>query len=856
MEHIAKERMISEFIPYRSMVDLNTVKTADNSYLRVIKLQGVPFESADDYNINGWCKQLNNLLKSIAGTEVAVWSHIVRRKTSLFPRGEFKNSFAKQFNEKYKAHINKESMLINELYLSIIFREKEEGAVTGIVDAVKGIFSKKTKNSILADQERAIEKLKQITAEVLNSLSEYKPELLGAYTLKKISKKVDGIESSYFSEEKIIDYSDYKPSDGHIYSELLEFLSYLLNSSVERVKMPNGEVHNYLPTSRIMWNDTVTMIENLKGEVFGSSLGITSYQDYTSPIMLDDLLDVDVEFILSQSLTFINRSSAMSKIKMQFDRMESTEDVGFSQQEELVNAMDDLKSHRFDMGNYSFSLFVKSDTLALLKENIAIVGSILMNNGLKWAVEDIAAQASYLSMLPANFKFRPRIAMITTHNFAGLAPLHGFPIGQYSGNQWGEAVTMFKTTAGSPYYFNFHSSDMKQDFDESLEDEFIEDVASNDESFDLANTIVAGQSGAGKTVLQGVLLAQCQKFDTPENPATFICTDSEKGMSITIKAMGGKFFDLSPENTRQTFNPFLLPYSISNVSFLLDLIKVMVEDNQYSISPSDEKLLTGEISRLLKMENVKVKRLHQLRNVLNTSESDGVYKRLEKWCVGGIHGWVFDNENDNFDVENQKLLCFEMSNFLENNEIRPAISMYFFHRLAEAMDKRRLIIFLDEFWQVLQDEYFSKKIKGLLKRIRKQNGFLVMFTQSPSDFIDSPISRTLIEQTSTQILLPNEKGKWEEYKTFGLSEAEFEVLMSLSKGSRRFLIRQNGASVLAELNLKGFTHELGVFSANTKTMEAVEKLENVFGEEPDKWLGHFYNYLDGKKVYFENKEVI
>ena len=65
---------------------------------------------------------------------------------------------------------------------------------------------------------------------------------------------------------------------------------------------------------------------------------------------------------------------------------------------------------------------------------------------------------------------------------------HNFPVGQASGNHWGDAITVLETTSGTPYYFNFHDGD-------------------------LGNFTVIGPSGSGKTVVLSFLLAQAAKFE-------------------------------------------------------------------------------------------------------------------------------------------------------------------------------------------------------------------------------------------------------------------------------------------------------------------------------------------------------
>ena len=64
-----------------------------------------------------------------------------------------------------------------------------------------------------------------------------------------------------------------------------------------------------------------------------------------------------------------------------------------------------------------------------------------------------------------------------------------------------------------------------------------------------------------------------------------------------------------------------------------------------------------------------------------------------------------------------------------------------------------------------------------LKTIRKKNAIMVFANQSPSDVLNNPIARTVVEQTSTQIMLPNEKADEEEYvKFFKATPEEYNIV--------------------------------------------------------------------------------
>jgi len=118
---------------------------------------------------------------------------------------------------------------------------------------------------------------------------------------------------------------------------------------------------------------------------------------------------------------------------------------------------------------------------------------------------------------------------------------------------------------------------------------------------------------------------------------------------------------------------------------------------------------------------------------------------------------------------------------------------------------------------------------------------MCLATQSASDVLDSPISRTIIEQTPTKILFPNPDASEAEYvEGFGLSEREFKLIKEqLEPGSRQFLVKQGHYSVVCQLDLKGFDAELKVISGRASSVETLQRIMAEVGPEPDRWLPVF-----------------
>jgi type IV secretion system protein VirB4 len=118
---------------------------------------------------------------------------------------------------------------------------------------------------------------------------------------------------------------------------------------------------------------------------------------------------------------------------------------------------------------------------------------------------------------------------------------------------------------------------------------------------------------------------------------------------------------------------------------------------------------------------------------------------------------------------------------------------------------------------------------------------MCLATQSASDVLDSPISRTIIEQTPTKVFFPNSDASFEEYtEGFGLTEREFKLIKEeLEPGSRMFLVKQGHYSVVCQLDLKGFDAELAVISGRASQVERMYSIMAEVGADSTQWLPTF-----------------
>ena len=777
-----RERPAAGFIPLSSHIDPKTIKTRNGDFLRVWRIGGISHESADPQDIQVRMDGINQLYRSIGTANVAVWTHNVRRCVTDRLTAHYDNSFCRHLDRKYYDSFSGYRMMANELYLTVVYRP--------VLSRVIKAFSragKRTIDEIRREEKEALKAVEEISNVVEQSLKRYDVEALGAYEISGVT-----------------------------FSSALEFFGFLINGEWQRIPLPKGPLNEYLTTSRLFFGSESVEIRCSSGDTrFASALDFKDYPSVSEPGMLDGLMYENYEYILAQSFSFMSKYDAKKFLDHQSKQLENAQDAATSQIEEMYEALDQLISGEFNMGEYHSSMMIFGSDIRALNGNVASARAGLQDQGFLTAKVDLSLEALYWAQLPGNWRYRPRIARLTSRNFAGLNSYHNFASGKRDGNPWGQAVTLLKTPSGQPYYFNFHSTRTEED----SEDKKV-----------LGNTKIIGQSGSGKTVLLSMLLCQSQKYKP-----TCVFFDKDRGAEIVIRAMGGKY--LAIENGKPSgFNPFQIESTESNILFLEALVKNLVAGQGGHLSAKDEQEIAHAIRTVMRMP-LELRRISTVQQNLIDIGDESVAKRLRKWCHGGSLSWVLDNDYDEMDFSTHTTYGFDGTEFLDNPEVRTPISMYLLHRMEAIIDGRRFMYFMDEFWKWLLDDYFSDFAFNKQKTIRKQNGLGVFATQSPSDVLKSTVSRAIIEQCATDIYLPNPKADRAEYvEGFKLSETEFDIVSNLGEDSWMFLVKQGHNSAIASLDLRGFDDELVVLSGSLDNLALLDEIMADVGDDPETWL--------------------
>lgn len=790
-------------IPYRVHLSPHVVRTEAGDYVQVFRLDGASFETADDDVLNNWHERLNVLWRNIAGPNVALWVHVVRRRERVLAADvQESGGFAERLAKRYQARLSTETLMVNELYLSVIYRPIA-GAAPNLIAR---LMRSPTSGSDAMERADALDACEKLAQTVSSSLTRYDPERLGVY--------VEGARH---------------------HSRVLEFFGLLLNGEPVPVPLPVAPIDEVLATTRLIFGSETVEYRLPTQTRFGAVLGIKEYATPTTVGMYDALLSAPFEFVLTQSFSFVSKAAGQGLLQRQYNQMANAGDFAVSQAEQLKDALDELTSNEFVMGDHHFTLQILTSVAArqaganneqrlkALNDDVALARTILADTGLTTAREDLALEAAFWAQLPGCFAMRPRKAPTTSRNLCAMAPFHNFPAGRPTGNHWGDALAMLVTSARSPYFFSLHASDPRDPDGGSRKD--------------TGHTFICGPTGSGKSVLIGFLVTMLAR-----QGATQVLFDKDRGLEILTRALGGTYLPLK-NGVPTGFNPLQLSPTPENIEFLKIWLRALVRGT-VPLTIREEADLDAALLGTLALD-APSRRLSRLIEFTDATRAEGIHMRLSRWCDSsrGDYAWVFDNVEDSLAglLERASLFGVDVTDFLDNALTRSPVTLYLFHVIRQLLDGRRFVCWMDEFWKLLADPAFEGFAKDGPKTWRKLNGVMCLATQSASDVLDSPISRTIIEQTPTKILFPNPDANEAEYvEGFGLSEREFKLLKEqLEPGSRQFLIKQGHYSVVCQLDLKGFDAELKVISGRASTVEELHRVMSRAGSDPQKWLPIF-----------------
>ncbi len=332
-------------------------------------------------------------------------------------------------------------------------------------------------------------------------------------------------------------------------------------------------------------------------------------------------------------------------------------------------------------------------------------------------------------------------------------------------------------------------------------------------SFENANEVVFGKSGAGKSFLVKLEILRQMMFD-----AEILIIDPEDEYKMLCHALDGEYINFS-KSSEVKINPFaLLAEDMTDAQLgikilsLHGLLKAMLGD----MSPTQEAIMDRSLVLCYKQKGITpdtatykneppiLEDLYKTLLNMEEPEAKDLSFRLEKYIKGGFSGLF--NQQTNYNIKNQ-LTVFSLKQL--EDVLRPiamhVVLDFIWNRVRAKLKKRILIV--DEAWYLMKHPDSASFLQGIAKRARKYFLGVTTLTQDIEDFLSSDYGKSILSNSSIQILLKQNSSEVETLaKTLSLSEGEKQFLVTAQVGEGLLFAGQN--HITAQFVASSFEYDL------------------------------------------------
>jgi len=784
------EARISKHLPFAYLEEDNLIRTKNGDFMAVLKIEGISWDTLEDRELNFQQTLRAQLFGALADPRFAVYHTIIRSQAKTLMNSTYHSPIAQQINSAYQQSLAERPVFVNDLYLVLI---------------LKGAGSK---------GNRITSRFKQWFSQVSHRLAQTQEDLIrqdAIKTLHEVTLRFLAVLEKY----KIRKLQHFTTAEG-TFSEQLQFLGRLINWQDQPMLAIDSDISQYLPKQQLFFGaKAIESLDNLDQSRFATVLSLKEYPNSTYPGMMDYLLQLPVELIVTQSFAPLHRRQSRENLELQLRRLHQARDPDQKGIQQLQQALGQVVSGEFGFGFHHLTVLVLADDLAQLEKNVAMVDKRLSECGIVAVRERLNLEAAFWAQFPGNFHYIVRKTPITTDNFAALCSLNNDPVGHPSGNHWGEAVTLLKTPSNLPYYFNFHAP-----------------------GSDVGHTLILGMTGSGKTLLTCFLIAATMKFQT-----RVFYFDKDHGAEAFMRSLGADYINIG-QGRSAGLNPLQLPPTPQNRRFLADWLGSLLTAFGDPLTSDDLAIIHNAVQLNYDKLAPEQRTLKNLAEAFGRAGPGTLRHRIDQWHSGQAFSEYFGSEQDHLRLDNP-CYCFEMGYLLQraNTTALPSVLLYLFYRIELALEhsgNKPTIICLDEAWSLLNNPIFSENIKNWLKTFRKRNAIVLMLSQEVSDITGADVSASINAETITKIFFPDPAPNKEIYNNiFQLSEREIALLKEYSAGKRYFLIKQPHESAFASLDLTGMLEWIPLLSSNTATTQLLYRLIKEHGQNPEAWVPHY-----------------
>lgn len=473
------------------------------------------------------------------------------------------------------------------------------------------------------------------------------------------------------------------------------------------------------------------------------------------------------------------------------------------QADEIHEAINELRGKKAVFGQLTSTIIVKDKNYSKLQEKVNTIKTITSFHGF-WCKDDtLNTFHSYFGAMAGNNMLNKRTGLTSSTSLLCMVststPFLGF---KYNECLKENALMHALTDSEDIYNFNLHVGDV-------------------------GHTLIVGPTGAGKSVLLGLIASQFMRYKN----AKVIFFDKNKSSEVLCRCSGGQFYDIGSDFSFQIMEKI---NDEKYKSFVREWLFSIVYLEKEELSIEEKNLITDTLN-LLSQKSEKYRTFTSFIGFLTNNRLKRIYENY----VSGTYKKYFNRENK---VEKNNFVVYEMNSILKDTKLVNFILSYLFFTIEhEMLDGKPTLILIDEAWVSLNNEHMKKQIEEWLRELRKKNASVIFATQNLLEIDRSSIAPVIFESCKTKIMLPNERAftSSELYGKIGLSEEEIGKVQGATPQEEYFVKNEIGSALIRFELGKEAVYYVGSnhVSDGEKIKEISEKTNNI-DEINKKWLDY------------------
>lgn len=749
-EYRHRRDRLADFLPWAALVAKGVVLNKDGAFQRTARFRGPDLESSTASELVAITSRLNNALRRL-GSGWAIFVEAQRRPARGYPASPFSDPASELVDAERRAQFEEEGAHYESRYfLTLVWLPPADDAAR----AEAWLYENRARGS--SDWQAVVAGFIDQTDRVLALLDGFMPEA---------------------------DWLD----DG----ETLTYLHSCISTRLQRVRVPEIPMH----LDAILVDEELTGgLEPRLGDAHLRTLTITGFPTQTWPGLLDELNRLAFPYRWSTRAICLDRTDAtraLGKIRRQwFAKRKSimailkevmTNEASVLLDSDAANkaadadaALQELGTDQVGQAYVTATVTVWDEDPTVAADRLRLVEKTIQGRDFTCMRETVNALEAWFGSLPGHVYANVRQPCVSTLNLAHMIPLSAVWAGPEQDGHFAAPPLFYARTEGStPFRFALHVGDV-------------------------GHTLIAGPTGAGKSVLLAFMAMQFRRYAG----ARIFAFDFGGSIRAATLAMGGDWHDLGGAlaqdgNDPVTLQPLARVDESGERAWAAEWVATLLEREGVTVTPDLKEHLWSALTSLASAP-VAERTITGLSALL---QSLALKQALQPYCVGGPWGSLLDAEHECLGVAD--IQAFEIEGLIGSGAASAVLS-YLFHRIEDRFDGSPTLLIIDEGWLALDDRAFAGQLREWLKTLRKKNASVIFATQSLADIDASPIAPALIESCPTRVFLPNDRALEPQitaiYRRFGLNDRQIEIL-SRATPKRDYYCQSRRGNRLFDLGL-------------------------------------------------------